>query len=168
MALYYSSTKTNAVLNVWTVNDDTIFFVNNQTGTTFLETTFTPYASNSKFLIMATVNGAAGDDASGVLQRFTSGSWSEPDSLRGSAGSSSGFRGTFGDWSVTRGVEDKQTLQFTAVFVDQPNAAGTIGYRVRVAAENVNGLWVNRSTGTDGQFNTNSSRSTIVVFELGQ
>jgi len=168
MALYYSSTKTNAVLNVWTVNDDTIFFVNNQTGTTFLETTFTPYASNSKFLIMATVNGAAGDDASGVLQRFTSGSWSEPDSLRGSAGSSSGFRGTFGDWSVTRGVEDKQTLQFTAVFVDQPNAAGTIGYRVRVAAENVTGLWVNRSTGTDGQFNTNSSRSTIVVFELGQ
>ena len=124
-------------------------------------------SQGSKFLIIATVNGAAGDDASAVVQRYTSGSWGEPDSLRGSAADSSGFRGSFGDFSNIRAIENKQTEQFTAVYVDQPNTSGTIGYRVRYAAENSNGLYINRPTGTDGGFNTNSSRSTLVVFELG-
>ena len=166
MALYYSSTKASTVLNVWYSSDDGHYYTGDQTGGTFLSLTFTPYSQGSKFLIMATVNGAAGDDASAVVQRYASSTWSEVDPLRGSA-SGSGFRGSFGDFSNIRAIEDKQTEQFTAVYIDQPNVSGTIGYRVRYAAENSSGLWVNRPRGTDGGFNTNSSRSTLVVFELG-
>ena len=168
MALYLAGQKTQPIANVWFANDDGHYYTTTNSGGTFLELTFTPYATNSKFLIIATINGAAPDDASSVLQRYTSGSWQEPDSLRGSSANSAGFRGSFGDFSVTRATEDKQTLQFTAVFVDQPNTAGTIGYRVRYSAENTNGCWINRPMGTDGGYNTNSSRSTLAVFEIVQ
>ncbi len=166
MALYYGSTKASTVLNVWYSSDDGQYYTDNQTGSTFLQLTFDPYNQASKFLIMATVNGAAGDDASGVVQRYASGSWSEPDVLRGSA-TNAGFRGSFGDWSNIRAIENKQTEQFTAVFIDQPNVSGTIGYRVRYTCENTGGLWINRPLGTDGGYNTNVGRSTLVVFELG-
>jgi hypothetical protein len=149
----------------YTTTDASHYFTDNSTGFTFLEVTFTPKNANNKFLVMATVNGAAGDDASGVLQRYTNGSWAEPDELRGIA-SNVGFRGSFGDWSLTRATEDKQTLQYSAIYLDQPNAGGLVGYRVRVTAENTTGLWINRPTGTDGGYNTNSSRSTMVILEI--
>ena len=123
MALYYGGTKASTILNVWYSSDDGHYYTGDQNGATFLELTFTPYNQGSKFLIIATVNGAAGDDASAVVQRYTSGSWGEPDSLRGSAADSSGFRGSFGDFSNIRAIENKQTEQFTAVYVDQPNTS---------------------------------------------
>ena len=167
MAIYFSSTKTSSILNVWTTNDAGQYYTDNTTGSTFLDTTFTPHSQGSKFLIMATINGAGNDDDGCVLQRYASGSWSEPDELRGSTGNNSGFRGSFGDLSCVRGHEDKLTTHFTAVFIDQPNVSGTIGYRVRFAAENNGGCFINRCSGNDGGFNTNSSRSTMVIFELG-
>ena len=62
-------------------------------------------------------------------------------------------------------MEDKQTAQFTAIFVyDFPS--GVTGYRVRYSCENTGGLYMNRPRGSDGGYNTNTSRSTLVVLEL--
>jgi len=166
-SVFFGSTKTSPILNVYYASDDAQYFTGNQTGATFLEVTFTPHSANSRFLIIATVNGAAGDDASAVIQRLQSGSWTEPDALRGSSANNAGFRGSFGDFSIVRAIEDKQTVQYTATYIDQPNISGTIGYRVRYAAENATGLYINRPIGTDGSFNTNSGRSSMIVLELG-
>lgn len=149
-------------------------FVNNTTGITILETTFSRLLPSmygtSKFLVIATVNGAAEDDASAVIEFYDGATWTQPDALIG-AGGVTGFRGSFGDFSVVRssisGMENKQTLQFTACFVHAPaSTAGTLGYRVRCTAENSNGFWLNRPVGTDSGYNTNSSRSTLLIIEL--
>ena len=169
MALYYGGTKSNLVLN-WHYATDTSFHYTTSTGgSTFLQTTFTPHSDSNRHLIMATVNGAANDDASGVIERYSGGSWGTDDNLRGASGpgGSGNFRGSFGDWSSVRAssMEDKQTAQFTAIFVyDFPS--GVTGYRVRYTCENTGGLYMNRPRGSDGGYNTNTSRSTLVVLEL--
>ena len=68
MALYYGSTKSNVVLN-WHYATDTAFhYTTTNSGSTFLQTTFTPHSDSNRHLIMATVAGAANDDASGVIE----------------------------------------------------------------------------------------------------
>ena len=78
------------------------------------------------------------------------------------------FRGSFGDWSVSRAsaMEDKQTCQWTAIYeFDFPSTNS--GYRVRYTCENTGGLYLNRPRGSDGGYNTNTSRSSLLVLELG-
>jgi hypothetical protein len=150
-AVYFSSTSEHV-------------YTSDQNGFTRLETTFTRTGvSSSKFLVIATVNGAALDDAHGRIEFYDGSNWTTPDAFIGS----SAARGSFGDFSITRVVEDKQTLQYTAVFVHAPaSTATTLGYRVRLMAENTNGFWMNRPTGDDGGFNTNTGRSTLLIMEL--
>ena len=162
----HSSTTTGIPVAVYNASDAGHYFTDNPTGFTFLEVTFTPQRTSNKFMIIATVNGAAGDDSSGVVERYTNGVWSAPDSLRGSTADASGYQGSFGDWSIVRLVENKQTVQYTATFIDQPGTSGVVGYRVRVSAENVTGAYFNRPIGTDGGYNTNSSRSTMIIMEI--
>ena len=170
MALYYGSTKSNVVLNWHYATDTSFHYTTTNGGSTFLQTTFTPHSDANRHLIMATVNGAANDDASGVLERYSGGSWGTDDNLRGAQGPGGGgnFRGSFGDWSSVRAssMEDKQTAQFTAIYeFDFPSTNS--GYRVRYTCENTGGLYLNRPRGSDGGYNTNTSRSSLVVFELG-
>ncbi len=156
-------------MNYHYVTDTQFHYLTTTAGATFLQMTFTPHSDSNRHLIMATVNGAANDDASGVLERLSSGSWGTDDNLRGAQGPGGGgnFRGSFGDWSSVRAstVEDKQTDQFTAIYIyDYPS--GVTGYRVRLSCENTGGLYMNRPRGSDGGYNTNTSRSTLVVLEL--
>jgi len=163
-----SQLNAKPVVAAYFSNDNGHNYATSQTGFTWLDTTFTPKVQGNYFLVIATVNGAGDDDSAAVLQRYTSGSWQEPDSLRGSTADSAGFQGSFGDFSVVRSsvMENKQTVQYTAVFLDQPNTSGTVGYRVRCSCENSSGFWSNRPMGTDGLYNTNTSRSTLLVLEI--
>ena len=158
----------SGIRGVYFSSTDAHTYTDNQSGFTTLETTFTRIgASTSKFLVIATVNGAALDDAHGRVEYYDGANWVVPDAFIGSNSGTSSARGSFGDFSITRATEDKQTLQYTAVFVHAPSStATTLGYRVRLMAENSNGLWMNRPTGSDGLFNTNTSRSTLLIMEL--
>ena len=49
--------------------------------------TFTTHTTASKHIVFATVNGAANDDASGVLEYYNNGSWQQRDEMRGASGS---------------------------------------------------------------------------------
>jgi len=151
-------------VNFASTNEQT--YTDNQTGFTILETTFirTLPSASSKFLVIATVNGAALDDAHGRVEFYNGSSWVTPTEF---VGSDIGGAGSFGDFSVVRAIENKQTVQYTAVFVHSPaSTSATLGYRVRLMAENTNGFFLNRPTGTDGGFNTNTSRSTLLIMEL--
>ena len=74
----------------------------------------------------------------------------------------------FGDWSITRSTEDKQTLQYTSVHFFDAGSNTSCGYRVRYSCENSNGMYVNRPHGSDGGYNTNTSMSTLLVLEMGE
>ena len=170
MALYYGSTKTHAVLNTHYTSDTSFHFTTTTSGSTFLEMTFNTHTTASKHIVFATVNGSANDDASGYIEYYNNGSWQTRDELRGASGPGGGgnFRGSFGDWSVSRSsaMEDKQTCQWTAIYeFDFPSTLS--GYRVRYTAENTGGLHINRPRGSDGGYNTNTSRSSLLVLELG-
>ena len=170
MALYYGSTKTHAVLNTHYTSDTSFHFTTTTSGSTFLEMTFNTHTTASKHIVFATVNGSANDDASGYIEYYNNGSWQTRDELRGASGPGGGgnFRGSFGDWSVSRSsaMEDKQTCQWTAIYeFDFPSILS--GYRVRYTAENTGGLHINRPRGSDGGYNTNTSRSSLLVLELG-
>lgn len=146
-------------------------YTTSQSGFTTLETTFTRVnaANTSRFLILATINGAADDDAHATLQFYDGSGWGVPDALVGSNMGDSNARGSFGDFSIVRTsvMENKQNTQFTACILHAPkNGAGTLGYRVQVKCENSAGCYINRPMGNDGGFNTNSSRSTLLVFEV--
>lgn len=151
-----------AVCNVWFTSDATHNYANNQTGFTWLELTFTPAYTNSRFLVICTIAGSANDDAHGYIERYTNGSWSRASNMVGS----NDYPGSWGDWSITRATEDKQILQYSAVYIDQPNTSGTVGYRARNNAENTAGFYANRSMGWDGGYNSNTSRSTMLVMEI--
>ena len=161
-ALSYSKLGGGAICNVWFTSDASHNYANNQTGFTWLEITFTPAYTNSKFLIICTIAGAAADDAHGYIERYTSGSWSRPSSMVGT----NDYPGSWGDWSITRATEDKQILQYSAVYIDQPNTSGVIGYRARNTCENTAGFYSNRSMGWDGGYNSNTSRSTMMIMEI--
>ena len=170
MALYHGSTKTHAVLNTHYTSDTSFHFTTTTSGSTFLEMTFNTHTTASKHIVFATVNGSANDDASGYIEYYNNGSWQTRDELRGASGPGGGgnFRGSFGDWSVSRSsaMEDKQTCQWTAIYeFDFPSTLS--GYRVRYTAENTGGLHINRPRGSDGGYNTNTSRSSLLVLELG-
>lgn len=170
MALYYGSTKTHAVLNTHYTSDTSFHYTTTTSGSTFLEMTFNTHTTASKHIVFATVNGSANDDASGYIEYYNNGSWQTRDELRGASGPGGGgnFRGSFGDWSVSRSsaMEDKQTCQWTAIYeFDFPSTLS--GYRVRYTAENTGGLHINRPRGSDGGYNTNTSRSSLLVLELG-
>ena len=83
-------------------------------------------------------------------------------------GGGGNYRGSFGDWSITRSTEDKQTLQYTSVHFFDAGSNTSCGYRVRYSCENSNGMYVNRPHGSDGGYNTNTSMSTLLVLEMGQ
>lgn len=143
-------------------------FANDGNGFTTLETTFARVnpANTSRFLIIATINGAANDDAHARLEYYDGGGWGVPDALVGNTLAS---RGSFGDFSVVRTsvMEDKQTVQYTATLIHAPASTSTsLGYRVRVMAENSAGCYINRPMGNDGGFNTNTSRSSLLVYEI--
>ena len=170
MALYHGSTKTHAVLNTHYTSDTAFHYTTSTGGSTFLSMTFTTHTTASKHIVFATVNGSANDDASGVLEYYNNGSWQQRDEMRGASGPGGGgnFRGSFGDWSVSRAsaMEDKQTCQWTAIYeFDFPSTNS--GYRVRYTCENTGGLYLNRPRGSDGGYNTNTSRSSLFVLELG-
>ena len=170
MAIYYGGTKTHAVLNVHYATDTGFGYTTNTSGNTFLQTTFTMHSGANKHIVICTVNGAATDDASGKVEYYTGSSWAESGSLMGATGPGGGgnYRGSFGDWSVSRAsaMEDKQTCQWTAIYeFDFPSTNS--GYRVRYTCENTGGLYLNRPRGSDGGYNTNTSRSSLFVLELG-
>ena len=152
------------------VSTDVHSFTTSQSGFTALEALWnrdsaSDYA-HSKFLIIVTANGAADDDASAVIEYYDGTNWTQPSELRGSG---TGFSGSFGDFSVVRAstVENKQTVQYTASYLHAPNStATTIGYRVRFTCENTAGFWLNRPMATDGGYNTNFGRSSLMVFEM--
>ena len=139
MALYHGSTKTHAVLN-------------------------THYTSDTAFHYTTT------EDASGKVEFYTGSSWAESGRLLGATGPGGGgnYRGSFGDWSITRSTEDKQTLQYTSVHFFDAGSNTSCGYRVRYSCENSNGMYVNRPHGSDGGYNTNTSMSTLLVLEMGE
>ena len=169
MALYFGSTKANTVVNWHYVADTSFHYTTSQSGSTFLQTTFAPHSDANRHLVIATVNGAANDDATAVIEKYSGGSWGTDDNLRGATGpgGSGEFRGSFGDFSVVRAttVEDHQTVQYTASFI-YDFSSGTVGYRVRYTCENTGGFYTNRSRDTDGGYNTNTSISTLIVLEL--
>jgi hypothetical protein len=161
------SLSTGQRLVGYTTTDAQTYTTDN-TGFTTLETTFTRVnpANTSRFLVIATINGAADDDAHARLEYYDGSSWSSPDAL---IGNTLGNRGSFGDFSVVRAgvMENKQTVQYTATLMHAPaSTSTTLGYRVRVMAENVNGCYINRPIGNDGGFNTNTSRSSLLVYEV--
>ena len=161
-ALSYAKLAGGAVCNVWFVSDAGQNYANNTSGFTWLEITFTPAYQNSKFLVICTINGAANDDASGYMERYQNGGWGQAGNMVGSGG----WTGSWGDWSITRATEDKQNLQYSCVYIDQPNTAGVIGYRARNTCENTAGFYSNRSMGWDGGYNSNTSRSSMLIMEI--
>lgn len=170
MALYHGSTKTHAVLNTHYVHDGGFHYTTSQGGAVFLSMTFTTHTTASKHIVFATVNGSANDDASGYIEYYNNGSWQARDEMRGATGpgGSNNYRGSFGDWSISRAstVEDKQTCQWTAIYeFDFPSTNS--GYRVRYSCENSNGFYLNRPRNSDSGYNTNTSRSSLLVLELG-
>jgi hypothetical protein len=143
-------------------------YTTDTTGFTTLETTFlrSNPVNTSRFLVIATINGAADDDAHARLEYYDGSSWGTPDAL---VGNTLANRGSFGDFSVVRAgvLENKQTVQYTATLMHAPaSTATTLGYRVRVMAENSAGCYINRPMGNDGGFNTNTSRSSLIVYEV--
>lgn len=170
MAIYYGGTKTHAVLNVHYATDTGFGYTTNTSGNTFLQTTFTMHSGANKHIVICTVNGAATDDASGKVEYYTGSSWAESGSLMGATGPGGGgnYRGSFGDWSITRATENKQTLQYTSVHFFDAGSNTSCGYRVRYSCENSNGMYVNRPHGSDGGYNTNTSMSTLLVLEMGE
>lgn len=172
MGYYIGSNRTSPIVNVW-YNNTTAQTGFSSSGLTFLQTTFTPAYQNSKFLVTVTVNAVGQDDCAGNVQFLNGGSWVDNNNLRGAALGSNAFRGSFGDWSVARsghGLEDKQTINYTAQFVHQPNVSGQIGYRVFIRGEgsSTSDYYINRPYGNDGGFNTNTGISTLTVMELAQ
>ena len=169
MALYFGNTKTRTILNQYYAADTSFHYTTSPSGGVFLSLTFPTHHLASKHIVIATVNGSANDDASGVMEYYNNGSWQMRDAMRGATGPGGGgnFRGSFGDWSVSRAttVEDKQTCQWTAVYeFDFPSTNS--GYRVRYSCENTGGLYINRPRGSDGGYNTNTSMSTLLVLEV--
>jgi hypothetical protein len=160
----------SGIRGVWYNSTNAHTYTTTQDGFTTLETTFirtTPSAS-SKFLIIATVAGAAGDDGHARLEFYDGANWVIPAELIGQGNTGNGYaNGSFGDFSITRAVEDKQILQYTATIMHSPGStAGTLGYRVRMMAENAGGLYMNRPMGWDNGFNSNTSRSSIIIMEM--
>lgn len=142
-----------------------------QSGFTLLEKVFYVIGGSSKFLIIATINGSANDDAHGRIEYYNGSSWTDPIELRGDGNTGNSYaNGSFGDYSIVRSgvVEDKQTVQYTATLIHAPNKASgeQIGYRVRMSAENTNGFTLNRPMGWDNNFNSNTSRSSIIIMEI--
>ncbi len=160
----------SGIKGIWHNTTNAHVFANSNDGFTTLETTFARInpSSNSKFLIFATVAGAAGDDAHARLEFYDGSNWVVPEALIGQGNTGNGYaNGSFGDFSITRATEDKQILQFTATMLHSPSStAGTLGYRVRVMAENSTGVYMNRPTGWDNGFNSNTSRSSIIIMEM--
>lgn len=143
-------------------------YTTDTTGFTTLETTFTRSnpSSFARFLVIATINGAADDDAHARIEYYDGSNWGVNDAL---VGNTLANRGSFGDFSVVRAsvVENKQTVQYTATLLHTPaSTSATLGYRVRVMAENSAGCYINRPMGNDGGFNTNTSRSSLLVYEV--
>ena len=169
MALYFGNTKTRTILNQYYASDTSFHYTTTSSGAVFLSLTFPTHTLASKHIVIATINGAANDDAGAVLEYYNNGSWGARDEMRGATGPGGGgnFRGSFGDYSIARSqiIEDKQTLQYTAVYqFDHPSTNS--GYRVRYTAENSSGLYINRPMGSDGGYNTNTSMSTLLVLEV--
>jgi hypothetical protein len=160
----------SGIRGIWYSSTNAHTYTTTNAGFTTLETTFvrTNPSSSSKFLIIATVAGAAADDAHARLEFYDGTNWVVPAELIGQGNTGNGYaNGSFGDFSITRATEDKQILQYTATIMHSPaSTASTLGYRVRMMAENTNGLYMNRPMGWDNGFNSNTSRSSIIIMEM--
>ena len=158
-AIYYNTTQAHTTTT-------------SNSGFTDLERTFDIRGDeSSRILIICTLNGAANDDAHARIEYYDGTSWAENNDLQGSGNTGNSYgNGSFGDFSVVRSsvVEDKQTVQYTATLIHHPNKGynSTIGYRVRIGAENSNGFIFNRPKGWDNGYNSNTSRSSMIIMEI--
>jgi hypothetical protein len=79
------------------------------------------------------------------------------------------YGAAFGDYSVLRSFsEPDQTMSSSTSVMFHPNTTSEVRIRVRPAAENTNGFWMNigQANDTSVNFNNNRMKSTLTIQEI--
>jgi hypothetical protein len=141
-------------------------FTSSQSGFTALEAGLTPLHTSSRILITAALHGSANDDAHAYLEyKIGTGSWIKDTALNGDGT----YGAAFGDYSVLRSFsEPDQTMSSSTSVMFHPNTTSEVRIRVRPAAENTNGFWMNigQANDTSVNFNNNRMKSTLTIQEI--
>jgi len=157
-----------SVLQVTEDDNNNVSFTTSQSGFEALRCTLTPTRSNSKFLVIGNVFGAANDDSHAWIEyRIGGGSWVRNTEFNGA------FNGgaAFGDFSYCISndggdTNDGQTGYGTCVLWS-PNTTQVVDVRV-ICSDEGGGFSLNigRSRDTANSYNNTTTKSTLVMMEV--